>query len=94
MSYDNTNKLSLWIKENDKGKYLGGSINVEGVEYFIDVYKQENKASDRAPDYWGKVKRKNVQSQANAPIVPRQPSAEGRRVDLDDDIPFAPEMRG
>jgi hypothetical protein len=82
MAYDNTNKLSLWIKENDKGKYLGGSVNVEGVEYFIDVYKQENKASDRAPDYWGKVKRKNVQG--NAPIVPRQPPKET----LDDEIPF------
>jgi hypothetical protein len=83
MAYDNTNKLSLWIKENDKGKYLGGSINVEGVEYFIDVYKQENKASDRAPDYWGRVKRKNVQG--NAPIVPRQPP---KQEDLDDAIPF------
>jgi hypothetical protein len=90
MAYDNTNKLSLWIKENDKGKYLGGSVNVEGVEYFIDVYKQENKASDRAPDYWGKVKRKTFQ--ANTPIVSRQP-VEGKRVDLDDEIPFAPEVR-
>lgn len=92
MSYDNTNRGAIWgnqRKDQDSHPDFTGSINVEGVEYFLDAWKRKPDAADNAPSLSFRVKRKD-----------KQPSNEGGMYeggggesppagdDLDDSIPF------
>lgn len=62
-NYDNTNKGAMWKKQANNGtNYLGGKINVEGVEYWISVFKNEYKDSENKPDY--KITLKPVEEKA------------------------------
>jgi hypothetical protein len=86
--FDNTNRGVLFKndrKERDVHPDYNGSINVGGVEYWLSAWIKEGQK--------GKFMSLSVKPKDAQPIVPRQP-AEGSRVDLDDDIPFAPEFRG
>ena len=81
MSYDNTNSGALFKnerKETDKHPDYKGSINVDGVEYWISAWLNESNAGKK---YMGlKVNRKEATS-APAP-APEASDAFG------DDIPF------
>ena len=64
MNHDNTNRISLWkndSKENEKHADYKGTINVDGVEYFVDCWRKGPTASKNAPVLSGKVKRKDKQ---------------------------------
>lgn len=62
MSYDNTNRISIWrnqAKETDSHPDFTGTVNIDGKEYFVDLWKKKEGASDKAPVLSGKVKPKD-----------------------------------
>lgn len=42
---------ALWIAPKDKKYKLSGKLTIEGKEYSIFVYKNDQKSSERSPDY-------------------------------------------
>ena len=49
---ENRNIGALWIKESKKGKkFLSGVIELDGKKSNIVIFRNENKSSDRSPDY-------------------------------------------
>lgn len=62
MAYDNTDRGVLFDndrKEKDSHPDMTGSINVDGVEYFLDAWKKESKGGKHFLSV--SVKRKNNQ---------------------------------
>lgn len=89
--YDNTNRGALFkndrkTKESQPG--YTGSLNVDGVEYFLDAWLKEGKTG--AKFFSVSVKRKEQQSApAPAPRAPAPaPRASSGFDDMADDIPF------
>ena len=80
--YDNTNRGVAFKKEKTEDWHpdMTGSINVEGVEYFLDVTVRE---SERAGKYLTfKVKRKEKQSSKVGD------TGETKKEDFDETLPF------
>lgn len=74
MAYDNTNRGALFDndrKEKDSHPDMTGSINVDGVEYFLDAWEKESKGGKRFLSV--SVKRKNNQGGKQ-----RQPESQQR----------------
>ena len=90
--YDNTNRGSVWgnedkTPENPTWADFKGSINIEGVEYWLNAWKRKPDANPKSPSLSFTVKRKESQSggqqtQSGTGEV-AQPTPEGF-----DDIPF------
>lgn len=79
MSYDNTNTFTLFINDkgdNDKRPDRTGTLNVDGVEYFIDGWIKQG---SKGPFLSGKIKPKEKQP-GSAPA--QQPEM------ADDDLQF------
>ncbi|TWI05139.1 hypothetical protein LPJ38_24190 [Bradyrhizobium daqingense] len=105
MAYDNTNRGSIWPnkkKRPDKQDAdFTGSLNVNGVEYWVNAWKRKEGASADAPSLSFTVRAKDAQGEQPAPTTQRaaptrpDPISTGRprNADMDDDIPFAPEFR-
>lgn len=75
---DERNELkgALWLKESEKaGKYMGGNVQIDGKEYFINVFKNRHKEKETQPDYNVLLKAKDG-TQAAAQQV------------FQDDVPF------
>jgi len=84
MEYDNTNRGSIWKnekKETEKHPDFTGSLNVEGVEYWVSAWKRKPDASVKAPALSFSIKIKDAQKQQHIP-------AQTVATDFDDDIPF------
>jgi hypothetical protein len=84
MEYDNTNRGSIWKnekKETEKHPDFTGSINVEGVEYWVSAWKRKPGANVKAPALSFSFKPKDTQKQQHVP-------AQTVDTDFDDDIPF------
>lgn len=49
---DDKIRTGLWKKESNNGgaPYYGGSIEVDGREYWVNLYKNDRKESDKHPD--------------------------------------------
>ena len=83
--FDRTNTGTLSRNErktDDKHADFTGSVNVEGVEYFLDAYVRERK--DGSGKFFSlRLKRKDKQPQANG-------GADGARkpASVDDGVPF------
>jgi hypothetical protein len=78
--YDNTNRGSIWKndkQESEKHPDFTGSLNVEGVEYWVSAWKRKPDASAKAPALSFSIKAKDQ--------VPGKPA---KRVEIDDEIPF------
>jgi hypothetical protein len=97
--FDNTNRGSIWKnekKERDTHPDFTGSLNVDGVEYWVSAWKRKDGASPKAPALSFSIKPKDDQPQRQAPISQRataairrpDPISSGRNADMDDDIPF------
>lgn len=90
MSYDNTNSGLLARnerKEKDTQPDFTGSINVEGVEYWLSGWTKEGKPGSKLEGkrYFSlSVRRKDSQVPAAAP----KPAGGSGFEDMDDDIPF------
>ena len=90
--YDNTNKGILSKndrKEKDTHADHRGTINVEGVEYWLDAWIKTRK-NGSGKFFSLSVKRKEGQSAAPAPRAATKPAAPTGSGfdDMDDDIPF------
>ena len=96
MERDNTNRGAIWPnkkKEQDTHPDFTGSLNVGGVEFWVNAWKRKEGAPAKAPALSFSVKPKDVQ-----PPAPRRadPISSGRlpHDDMDDQIPFFMEWRG
>ena len=93
MTYDNTNSGIIGKntrKSSDNHPDITGSINIEGVEYFLDGWGK--KRNDGSGTFYS-LKAKKKDKQPNADSQQSSNAAGSRIRDLDDEIPFAPEFR-
>jgi len=61
MKFDNTNKGGLWVtleKLTDKHPDYKGSLNIEGVDYWLSGWKREEGGNPASPAVRLTVKRK------------------------------------
>jgi len=82
---DNTNRGAIWgnkKKEKDTHPDFTGSLNVEGVEYWVSAWKRKPDASPNAPSLSFSIKPKDQQYS--------QPKEQQGGDDFSQDIPFAP----
>ena len=87
--YDNTNRGSIWgndKKEKDTHPDFKGSINVEGVEYWLSAWKRKPDANPKAPALSFSIQRKDSDSRnSNDPFADSPKPSQ----DFDDSsIPF------
>ena len=86
MTYDNTNRGQIWKnddKQSDTHPDFKGTINVEGVEYWVSAWKRKPDANPKAPALSFSIKLKEsqaAQAKAAAQGVPAD--------DFNDPIPF------
>ena len=85
--FDNTNRGVLFKNKNKTEDYHGdmsGSINIDGVEYFLDAWAKESKAGER----FLSLKRGNQKKvQASKPRADEPPPPPPFDDDLDS-LPF------
>ena len=92
--YDNTNRGSIWKnekKEKDNHPDFTGSLNVNGVEYWVSAWKRKEGAAAKAPALSFSIKPKDEQQSISQRATPKRPDpiSTGRRnADMDDEIPF------
>lgn len=88
-NYDNTNRGALFRndrKTKDTQPSHTGTLNVDGVEYFLDAWVKEGQ---KGKFFSVSVKRKDQQQpRAAAPAPQRQAPAGSGFDDMADDIPF------
>jgi hypothetical protein len=86
MDYDNTNRGVLFNeidkKPGDNDRDYGGSININGEEFWLSGWIKTSKKGMKFMSLSVKAK---VEKQAEA--------AAGKPVSFDDEVPFAPEWR-
>ena len=88
--YDNNNRGSIWKnekKETDKHPDFTGSLNVNGVEFWVSAWKRKADANPKAPALSFSIKAKDEAhkqgiDQAKAAIEPKKDDFK------DDPIPF------
>ena len=65
MNYDNTNKGAMWLRTSKNGlKYMSGTLNVNGVDFDIAMFKNDKKGNENAPDYRLTISNKKESGQA------------------------------
>ena len=99
--FDSTNRGSIWRNEKkttDNHPDFTGSLNVNGVEYWVSAWKRKEGAAAKAPALSFSIKPKDEQPQQSRQQSRRpDPISTGRprQSDMnDDDIPFLMEWRG
>lgn len=84
--YDNTNRGSIWKNEKkttDKHPDFTGSLNVDGVEFWVSAWKRKEGQSQKAPALSFQIKPKDADEK---PAPERR--NKGSIADMDSDIPF------
>ena len=90
--YDNTNRGSIW--KNDKKETANhpdftGSLNVEGVEYWVSGWKRKPDAKPNAPALSFSIKPKEQSQHDQQKPARHQPQAGNQAApDFGNDIPF------
>lgn len=83
--YDNTNRGAVWknqkMREGKRDPHFTGTINVEGVDYYISAWKND-KAGDNQPVLSFSVRKDDRQQQPSY-----QPAAQAT-ADVNDEIPW------
>lgn len=90
MSYDNTNRGQIWgndRKEKDTHPDFKGSLDVDGVEYWVSAWKRKPDANPKAPALSFSIQRKEAQAQQPHPNQTGGIPAPNSQID-DDSIPF------
>jgi len=84
--YDNTNRGAIWpndrMREGKQDPQFTGTVNVDGVEYWVSAWKRKPDAKPGAPSLSFTVNRKD---QNRAPNPATAPAVEDP---FGDDIPF------
>lgn len=88
MPHDNTNRGAIWKnerKEQDTHPDFTGSLNVDGVEYWVSAWRRKDDAAAKAPalSFSIKLKEAKAKPQREQPRTARRSSAK-----MDDEIPF------
>jgi len=86
MEYDNTNRGSVWKndkKETEKHPDFTGTMNVEGVEFYVSAWKRKEGANPKAPALSFSIKPKQADNSMSSD-KPAPPMDDG----FDDLIPF------
>ena len=86
MSYDNTNRGSIWKNEekrDDKDPDFKGSLNVGGADYWVSAWKRKEGANPKSPALSFSVKPKEAKRRSDTVSTGRQ-----LYNPLDDDIPL------
>lgn len=82
MSYDNQG--AIWpndrMREGKSDPEFTGSLNVEGVEYYVNAWRRKPDAKPGSPSLSFSLNRKDAN---------KAPNPEGKHADYDDEIPFA-----
>tara|TARA_R110000782_G_scaffold133840_1_gene226220 strand:- start:164 stop:427 length:264 start_codon:yes stop_codon:yes gene_type:complete len=84
--YDNTNRGAIWgnkRKETETHPDFTGSINVEGIDYWLNGWKRKPEASENSPSMSFSVRKKEEQQSTEIKDV-----VVNTENDLDDNIPF------
>ncbi len=94
MAYDNTNRGSIWKndrKEKDEHPDFTGSLNVDGVEYWVSAWKRKDGAAAKAPALTFSVRPKETKAAAQN----ERPRLSAEKLGyvsnperMDDEIPF------
>jgi len=89
MNDNNAPRTGLWKKDGQRGPYYGGHITItEPGEYWVNVYKNDRKESDKHPDLNLQLKPREPRQPSRAPVPDcPQPDQGGFTDDLDR-IPF------
>ena len=90
MTYDNTNRGAIWKnddKREDNHPDFKGSINVEGVEYWVSAWKRKEGAAAKAPALSFSIKPKEEQQPKRQP-ADKTRAGVARNADMEDEIPF------
>lgn len=90
MAYDNTNRGSIWKNEDktqDSHPDFRGSINVEGVEYWVSAWKRKEGANPKAPALSFSIQSKEENRQPSRTQTQSNNQSSGFD-DFEDDIPF------
>ena len=94
--YDNTNRGSIWRNEDkteDKHPDFKGSLNVDGVDFWVSAWKRKEGANPKAPALSFSIKRKESAT-SQSPTKPNEHKNDGTVFDMDDDIPFDNPYKG
>lgn len=82
--YDNTNRGQIWKNDDRKTEthpQFKGTVNVEGVEYWVSAWSRKPDANPKAPALSFSIKKKEDEVEAPSTDVVAQDS-------FDDTIPF------
>ena len=83
--YDNTNRGAIWpndrMREGKKDPEFTGSLDVDGVDYWVSAWRRKPDAKPGSPSLSFSVNRKD-ENKATRPVV------EGLAAESDDEIPF------
>lgn len=81
---DDIIRTGLWKNDPGRPAGYGGKIEIDGVWYWVNLYKNDRKETERHPDLNLALKKKNAPTKpAQAPAKP-PPAA----IEDDLDIPF------
>lgn len=85
MAYDNTNRGAIWknekMRSDKQDPQFTGSLDVEGVEYWVSAWKRKPDAKPGAPALSIAINRKEPKAAGNASGGVPDP-------EFDDEIPF------
>lgn len=90
-NYSNTNRGSIWKndrKEKDTHPDFKGSLNVDGVEYWVSAWKRKPDANPNAPALSFSVQPKDTQNASNPAAQKANDAPAGGFDDFEDSIPF------
>lgn len=91
-NYDDTNKGAIWgnkDKTQPNQPDFKGSINVEGVEYWLSGWKRDPNGNPKAPSVKFSVTRKDqVHEQGMAQTNQALSQPAPQQNDFDSDVPF------
>ena len=77
-------RTGLWKKESDRGSYYSGKVEINGVGYWVNLYRNERKESETQPDLNLILKPRDAQAKPAA-----KPAAKPvAKPEIDDDFPF------
>lgn len=90
MAYDNSNRGALWGNENrekETSPDFKGTINVNGVDYWLSAWRRKPDANPSAPALSLSVKAKEEKPAKEAPQTGYKQTSSFHEP-LNDDIPF------